>query len=93
MEIPENKLQAIREAIHAGPEHKIAAIKLVREATGCGLAEAKEFVEKSAAELNAKPPGNFSAPPPRKAGCLGLVLAIAATLGAMMFVLVLIWGR
>ena len=55
MEIPENKLQAIREAIHAGPEHKITAIKLVREATGCGLAEAKEFVEKSAAEFSNNP--------------------------------------
>lgn len=92
MEIPENKLQAIREAIHAGPEHKITAIKLVREATGCGLAEAKEFVEKSAAEFSAQQPEKFSAPP-RKAGCLGMVLAIAATLGAMTFILVMVWER
>jgi hypothetical protein len=74
MEIPEDKLNAIREAIYAGASRKIEAIKLVREATGCGLKEAKEFVEKTSDELYAKEPQGFSAPPGGK-GCAGVVMA------------------
>lgn len=48
---------------------KIAAIKFYRESKpGLGLAEAKVFVDRLAAEL---PPGQRKAP-----GCLGLVLLI-----------------
>ena len=48
---------------------KIAAIKFYRECKpGLGLAEAKVFVDRVAAEL---PPGQRKAP-----GCLGLVLLI-----------------
>jgi ribosomal protein L7/L12 len=46
MQIPEDKLSAIREVIYAGASRKTEAIKLVREATGCGLKEAKDFVKK-----------------------------------------------
>jgi len=36
MQIPEEKLSTIRVAIYGGAARKIEAIKLVREATGCG---------------------------------------------------------
>ena len=56
--------EAILSAIYA--RRKIDAIKLVREATGCGLAEAKEFVEKYSAELETKSPEKFA---PKGNGC------------------------
>ncbi len=74
MELPDDKRSAIMDAIYAGASRKIEAIKLVREATGCGLKEAKEYVEKTSAELYAKEPQKFSAPPGGK-GCLGVVMA------------------
>ena len=74
MEIPEAKRAAILEAIHAGAPQKIVAIKLVREATGCGLAEAKQYVEQLGGELYAVEPEKFSAPPKGK-GCVGLLVA------------------
>ena len=82
MEIPADKRQAIMNAIYGGTPRKIEAIKLVREATGCELAEAKEYVEKLSAELYAKEPGKFTASP-RSKGCLGLVvggLVVAITI-------------
>jgi hypothetical protein len=63
MELPENRRQAILEAIYAGAPRKVEAIKLVREATGCGLKDAKDFVEKFSAELYAKEPEKFAKPP------------------------------
>ena len=74
MEIPADKRQAIMETIYGGAPRKIEAIKLVREATGCELAEAKEYVEKLSEDLYAKEPGKFTAPP-RSKGCLGLVVS------------------
>ncbi len=68
-------------AIFSG--NKIQAIKLYRAThPGMGLAEAKELVEKMAAELYEKHPGQFSRPP-QKAGCapafiLGILLPAAA---------------
>ena len=79
MELPEDKRQAILEAIYGA--RKIEAIKLVREATGCGLKEAKEFVEKLGAELYAKEPAKFTAAPTGKSGCVGVVMAVAVILG------------
>ena len=80
MELPEDKRQIILEAIYGG--RKIEAIKLVREAAGCGLKQAKEFVEKLAAELYAKEPRKFAAAPSAKSGCVGLVLAVAVIFAA-----------
>ena len=82
MELPEDKRQAIMEAVYGGAARKIEAIKLVREATNCGLKEAKEFVEKLGTELYAKEPDKFAAAPTGKSGCVGLVLAVAAILAA-----------
>lgn len=64
---------AINEAIFAGK--KIVAIKLYREQTKAGLAEAKRAVEEIEKQLRAAAPGLF-AQPPAKQGCL---FAIAAT--------------
>ncbi|MBK7997731.1 MAG: ribosomal protein L7/L12 [Verrucomicrobia bacterium] len=81
MELPEDKRAAILEAIYGGPPRKIEAIKLVREATGCGLKEAKEFVEKLGAELYAKEPAKFTAVPTGKSGCVGVVMLVAVIFG------------
>jgi len=53
------KREAILNAIYS--RQKIAAIKLVREAADCGLAEAKEFVEKYTADLEKLHPEKFTA--------------------------------
>lgn len=82
MELPEDKRAAILEAIYSGAPRKIEAIKLVREATGCGLKEAKEFVEKLSAELYAKEPQKFAAAPTGKSGCVGVLVAVAVILSA-----------
>jgi hypothetical protein len=56
-EVPDDAKQQIAEAIFA--ERKIEAIKLYRQATGQGLAEAKEFIEKLTEELREKSPEKF----------------------------------
>ena len=88
MELPEDKRQIILEAIYGG--RKIEAIKLVREAAGCGLKEAKEFVEKLAAELYAKEPQKFAAAPSAKSGCVRLVLAVAVMFAAACMVVLML---
>lgn len=79
MQLPEDKRQAILEAIYSA--RKIEAIKLVREATDCGLKEAKEFVEKLSAELYAKEPDKFLAAP-GKGGCVGVLMVVAVIVAA-----------
>ena len=92
--IPEDKRRLILEAIYAGPERKIAAIKMVREATNLGVAEAKEFVEKLGAALYAKEPEKFSAAPTiAKGGCFGMMVVVAVALGATAFALMMVFGR
>ena len=76
------------EAIYGG--RKIEAIKLVREAAGCGLKEAKEFVEKLAAELYVKEPQKFAAAPTAKSGCVGLVLAVGVMFAAACMVVLML---
>ena len=71
MQLSEDKRQAISQAIYNG--RKIEAVKLVRETAGCGLKEAKEFVETLSAELFEKEPEKFAAPP-SKSGCVGLLM-------------------
>ena len=82
MKLPEDKRTAILEAIYGGSPRKIEAVKLVRDATGCGLKEAKEFVEKLGAELYAKEPAKFTAAPTGKSGCVGVLAMVAVILGA-----------
>ena len=90
VELPEDKRQEILEAIYGGSPRKIETIKLVRDATGCGLREAKEFVEKLSAELYAKEPQKFEAAPTGKSGCVGVILAVAAILAAACVVVMML---
>jgi ribosomal protein L7/L12 len=80
--ISESELAPIKEAIFAG--QKITAIKLYREATGTGLAEAKDAVEKLGAELRAASPEKFKAAPAGK-GCLGVVVMVCAIVMAVVW--------
>jgi ribosomal protein L7/L12 len=88
MELPEDRRQAILEAIYGA--QKIEAIKLVREATRCGLKEAKEFVERLSDELYAKEPEKFAAAPTRKSGCVGMLVAVAVILAATCVVVMML---
>ncbi len=64
----------VLQAIYAG--EKIKAIKLYRKAhPGAGLAEAKNEIELSSAELYKVSPEKFTRAPQAASGCLGLVLA------------------
>lgn len=73
MELPEHERQALLDAIYK--RQTIDAVRRVRDVTGCGLKEAKDFVDRLAAELYAKDPGKFAADPGKR-GCLGLVAMI-----------------
>lgn len=69
---PEENAAKIQEALFSG--QKILAIKLYREQSGLGLAEAKDAVEKLEADLRASSPERFTAKP-AGAGCMSLILA------------------
>jgi hypothetical protein len=71
--VPEDKLEQIKQALFQG--RKIEAIKLFRQFTGSGLAEAKSAVDKLEEELRATAPDKFTASPERK-GCLGVVVVV-----------------
>ena len=90
-QLTEQEQQEIEAAILGGK--KIEAIKLYRDAVpGTGLKEAKDWVEELERNLRLKQPEKFSALP-KKAGCFGMVMALAVALGATVFVLVMIFGR
>jgi len=80
--IPEDKMALIQEALFHG--RKIEAIKLYREETNIGLAEAKNAIDKLEAELRATSPFRFTAPASGK-GCIGVIamgvaVAVAVTI-------------
>lgn len=79
-DIPEDKKSEIAEAIFA--ERKIEAIKIYREATGQGLAESKEFIEKLSDELREKSPEKFK-PLSSSSGCGSTALFFLAALGGI----------
>jgi hypothetical protein len=75
--------QDVRALLQQG--NKIEAIKLVRERTGAGLRDAKDFVD--AVDAGQNPPVPMPAPPPNKAGCMPvllLLIAIAAIIYAVL---------
>ena len=78
---PEAQAEAIRQALFNG--NKIEAIKLFREQTKVGLAEAKAMVEKLEADLRKESPESFKKPA-AKGGCamtlVVMVLGIAAAI-------------
>ena len=75
--------QAIENSIFAG--RKIEAIKLFREATGTGLAEAKHAVEDLEVDLRRGSPEKFIASTARK-GCAGVLVCVALVVtGTILF--------
>ena len=87
--IPENQLSAIRNALVEG--RNIEAIKLCREATSVGLAEAKDAVEKLEQELKASSPEKFTSAPAGK-GCFALMMTIFAFVLLVLFLAVRSFG-
>ena len=80
---PEDQAAAIRRELFAG--NKIAAIKIYREQTKVGLAEAKTAVEALEAELRKTSPESFTRAASK--GCSMEVLAIAAMIVTLLAVL------
>src|SRR2546430_9508505 len=85
--IPESEATKIREFVFAG--RKIEAIKLLRDVSGLGLAEAKTMVEKLEAELRQSSPEKFTA----KAGS-GCTVRVSVFLMGVLIVLLAAhaWG-
>ena len=83
--IPDDQLSAIRNSLFQG--RKIEAIKLYRKATGTGLADAKDAVDKLEQELKTSSPEKFSSAPARK-GCLGVMMFVAAAVILIALVLI-----
>ncbi len=79
---PETKDELMAE-LFAG--RKIAAIKIYREVTGLGLAEAKEFVDSLEKRLREEVPEKFNAP--KSAGCSSVILFALCSLGTLSWVL------
>lgn len=79
--ISEAELAAIQAALTQG--RKIEAIKLHRKATGSGLAEAKNAVEKMEVELGLASPA-ASENKPSAGGCFGLLLFVGVMLTAVL---------
>ena len=52
---------------------KIAAIKHLRESTGCGLAEAKQVIDEHEAKLRQQHPDRFAA----RKGCMASIVLLA----------------
>jgi hypothetical protein len=80
LQIPDDALGPIKEALFQG--RKIQAVKLYRECTQAGLAEAKNAVDKLEAELRSAFPDKFSANPAAK-GCFGVVLVLCLVLAGL----------
>jgi ribosomal protein L7/L12 len=75
---PESHADKLKATLLAG--NKIQAIKIYREQTNVGLAEAKEAVEKLEAELRASSPESFAKPAGK--GCFAALLILCAGAGA-----------
>jgi hypothetical protein len=84
-DLSEEQRDQIKQSLFAG--HKIEAIKLLREFTKLGLADAKTVVEKFEIELRSTSPDKFKSPSASK-GCLGgaaaLVFVLAICLVAIL---------
>lgn len=80
---PEDIANDIKEALFRG--NKIEAIRLLRENTDKGLAEAKEFIENLAEELHAAEPERFTQPPSASGKGCSPVFLLAILLFAIVF--------
>src|SRR5437763_16416727 len=85
--IPESEASKIREFLFAG--RKIEAIKLLREVSGLGLAEAKTVVEKLEGELRQSSPEKFTG---RAKGCGTAVVCCLLFVGCCAWLVSGAWG-
>jgi hypothetical protein len=88
--IGQEDIDRINEALFAG--RLIEAIKIYRVATGCGLKEAKDFVEALETRLRGEMPERFTAPQRkvvemRAGGCLLMLVISAIAIGALIVLL------
>ena len=72
------------DAIYSG--QKILAIKQLRDASGLGLKEAKDVVEKLEGELRAEHPERFTSKS-SKSGCTSIVMLLVVAVGLLVFFL------
>ena len=81
-QLSDQQREAIEHEILAG--RKIAAIRLHREATGTGLAEAKKAVEDLEVDLRRRSPERFVGGA-KKSGCLGVLAFMVALVAGSVF--------
>lgn len=82
IELSPEQREALAQALYAG--RKIDAIKQLREASGLGLKESKDAIERLETELRASHPERFIDPRTKSKSCLLLLILFFP-------VLVLIW--
>jgi len=82
---PEEQASSVKEALFSG--QKIQAIKLYREQTGVGLAEAKDAVETLEAALRTTSPGLFTKPPATNVSLPGAIVVLVAVIIAFTVVI------
>ena len=81
---PEQR-EAFADALYSG--RKIEAIKQLRELSGLGLKESKDIIDRLETELRAAHPEKFA--PARKdgAGCILVLVLLAAAVGLFFWIL------
>lgn len=84
MQLNDQQRQEIEAELFA--RRKISAIKLYRDVTDAGLADAKRAVEDIEVDLRRRNPERFISQP--KAGCFGLVMlaVVVLSLAAFLFI-------
>ncbi len=80
-ELTDEQVEEVAGALAAGS--KISAIKLYREFTGTGLAEAKRFVDELVPKLKEQDPEKYAALSQKTAGCASVVLVCLAVAAAL----------
>jgi hypothetical protein len=73
-QIPDSTLEEIQKCLFE--QSKIQAIKIYKEATGEGLKESKEAIERLDSELRSKFPERYTVGP-KPAGCMSVLALIA----------------
>ncbi|MDQ8179872.1 ribosomal protein L7/L12 [Pelagicoccus sp. SDUM812005] len=79
-DLNEDQMQRLAEALELN--RKLDAIKIYREATGLGLKDAKDAVEKLHADLHQKYPDRYPEPS-KSAGCSASAALLALAMGAI----------
>jgi ribosomal protein L7/L12 len=72
-ELDDEQIQQVTDALAGGK--KIQAIKIYREFTGKGLAEAKDFIDQLIPKLREQDPDKYAHLGEKSAGCASTILA------------------